>query len=641
MLRPERMSRASIIFLKSDSESVVDALNRNGAFHLTLKDVERSESADLRGAVIDLSNRIRNAINKIDALAPPAKGEGAPAAEGEAVQASDWQSFIRAVNEELSPHEQRIREVESRVQQEAKDRPVYELWKAFAGALGATGLRALSGLKRVGVTVLHAPSAQPQSLRGALPQSSVLLPVSSKPAIAVVLSLREDGEEVLHAAESLGYTPLKPLEGMPQDYSELPGFLSSYGEALERAKATIGEDLLYLKRLKPRLAHLSRSLSDAHSVLSIREKAALENSWSLVEGYVPTRQTGSLVNELNSRLNGRMIPFFKEEHSSREVPVTFRYPRYMKLFETITNLYGVPSYTEVNPTPILALTFPIFFGLMFGDVGHGLMLIGLGAIMYKYTQSMKKIGKILIVCGIFGALVGASLYGEAFGQHLPYAVPFPTDETNIMSIFTLSLVIGVSQISLGMFIAIANRFIQRRRAEAFLVDLPRMLFYWAGIYLVVTYGINFDLWLTGPVYIALTPLLLLIAGKPVFMIAKHGIREGLAIFGEMGFDAFDTMIRFISNTISYLRIFAMVMAHVQLIGVFYTLSEIVAGGSIGIIVSPLLIIAGNVFVVLLESILAVAQDLRLHFYEWFSRFYEDGGVRFTPFKLAIGVPVRK
>jgi V/A-type H+-transporting ATPase subunit I len=105
----------------------------------------------------------------------------------------------------------------------------------------------------------------------------------------------------------------------------------------------------------------------------------------------------------------------------------------------------------------------------------------------------------------------------------------------------------------------------------------------------------------------------------------------------MGFETFDTFIRFISNTVSYLRIFAMVVAHTMLSMVFYILGDMVGGGVMGIALAVL----GNVFVVLLEGIIVLAQDLRLHFYEWFSKFYEDGGVRFSPFKLNNEIPIIK
>jgi V/A-type H+-transporting ATPase subunit I len=173
--------------------------------------------------------------------------------------------------------------------------------------------------------------------------------------------------------------------------------------------------------------------------------------------------------------------------------------------------------------------------------------------------------------------------------------------------------------------------------DAFLVSLPKLVFFLSSIYVAVIYGINFINWMSGPIYLILAPLLFFFLAKPVYSIFAHGIHEGLSSLGEMGFELFDTIVRFVSNTVSYLRIFAMVIAHVMLTTVFYVLGDLVGGGVIGI----LLAVVGNVFVVLLEGIIVLAQDLRLHFYEWFSRFYEDGGVMFSPFKLNTNFPILK
>ncbi|MEM3040225.1 MAG: V-type ATPase 116kDa subunit family protein, partial [Candidatus Methanomethylicaceae archaeon] len=272
--------------------------------------------------------------------------------------------------------------------------------------------------------------------------------------------------------------------------------------------------------------------------------------------------------------------------------------------------------------------------------GHGLMLAALGFIFYKYTKSLSKIGVFLMICGIAGAIVGAALYGEAFGKHIGYHTIFSPGE-DLMSLFKFSLYIGVAQISLGLAIMVINNLIQKKSIDAFLVNAPKLLLYLLFMYVVFNFGLNLNLWFTGPIFYILGPAIFMLIGKPVWAFIRHGRKEFLSVFGEMGFEVFDTMIRFVSNTVSYLRIFAMVMAHIQLTAVFYSLGAIAGGGIVGMVVSALLAALGNIFVVLLEGILVLAQDLRLHFYEWFSKFYEDGGVRFSPFKLTFGVPILK
>jgi len=640
MFRPERMSKATVIFLKSDAERVMDSLNDQGTFHLSLKEVERQSSSDLSDRVQNLVNRLREVIGKVNALAEPGPAAQAPRQESIVIEAPDWPSFISTVEREISSYEGRIKELESALQAEAKVRPIFDLWKAFADGAQITSLKFLSSIKRLKVLVLYNPSDRPTKLEGVLPEPRLKFQVSSEPCIALVVCKLEDAEEIIRATEEIGYSMLMPLEGTPRDYASLPDFLKSYEESLRKSAETNAEGRSFLKSLMPRLLYLSSTLSDAHSVLSIKEKASVEETWGLLEGYVPSKEATSLVGELTKKLNGRLITFIKEEHSSPKVPVTYRYPRFFKLFETITNLYGVPSYNEINPTPILALTFPLLFGLMFGDVGHGIMLVALGLLLHKYTKSMAKIGTFLVVCGVFGAIVGAVLYGEAFGLHIGYNTIFsPAEE--LMPIFKFAIYIGASQISLGMIISIGNNLIQKKKEDAFFINLPKLILYLILVYIVFTFGLNINVWFTGPIFFIFTPIIFILIGNPVYAMARHGRKEAMGVMGEVGFEVFDTMIRFISNTVSYLRIFAMVMAHVMLTGVFYSISAIVGGGQFGFILSGLIAILGNVFVVLLEGILVLAQDLRLHFYEWFSKFYEDSGVSFAPFKLSLGVPILK
>jgi V/A-type H+-transporting ATPase subunit I len=633
------MSKATLIFLKSDSERVMDTLNDQGAFHLSLKKIEGQ--TDLSDRVQNLLNRLREVINKSDALIGPRPPVQAPRQEVATIKTTDWSSFINAVEGEISSYEQEVKKLEMELQAEAKAKPLFELWKAYlTSAPGVMSLGYLSSLKRLSAVILYTQNKAPLKLEGAFPTPSLHFQIASEPYIYVVLGSREDREKIVRAAENIGFVPLTPMEGMPQDYSAIPDFLRSYEESLVRSAKVNAERKRSLESLRPRFLYLVSTLSDAYSVLSIKERSSLENRCAILEDYIPSKIANPLVEELTNKLDKRMITFLKEEHSSPKVPVTYRYPKFMKLFESITNLYGVPSYNEINPTPILAISFPLFFGLMFGDLGHGIMLAVLGLILYKYTQSMKKIGMILVVCGIFGAMVGGLLYGEAFGRHIGYQTIFSPAE-DLMSVFKFALYIGVTQISLGMIISIGNNLIQKKKEDALFVNLPKLILYLIFMYLVFHYGLNLYVWFAGPIFLLFVPIIFLMIGKPVYTVVKHGRKEGMSVLGEMSFEVFDSMIRFISNTVSYLRIFAMVMAHVELSLVFYSLGGIVSGGQFGFIFSWLLIAVGNIFVVGLESIIALAQDLRLHFYEWFSKFYEDSGVRYAPFKLSLGVPIFK
>ncbi|MGQ9759634.1 MAG: V-type ATP synthase subunit I [Candidatus Methanomethylicaceae archaeon] len=632
MLRPVQMSKTTLLFLKSDSEEVMDSINRQGVFHITLKTGD--VTSDLLNRVRDLIVRLDELIAKVGVLSGEMNIQPRQQVLSEAL---DWQSLMDAVEKELSEYEHRIKEVDQSVQAEERLRSSLNLWVPFATNLEKVALLPPLPFKRIALLPLYQKEIRPSDLTVLLPHPSLLLIVSSNPVTVLVICLKEDLDKVRRISEEAGYAPMPHLEGISESLSNLREIISTSEKKLNEISLKNEEIKRSLVSLMPNLLYLKSLLSDALSLLTIREKASFEKRWMILEGYVPTENLPPLINELQTKLAGRIISLSKEEHSSPQVPVTFKYPRFFKLFESITTLYGVPSYTEINPTPIIAISFPLFFGLMFGDLGHGIMLAVLGFIFYKYTKSVSKIGLFLMICGISGAIVGGALYGEAFGKHIGYHTIFSPGE-DMMSLFKFSLYIGVAQISLGLSILIINNLIQKKRADAFLVNFPKLLLYLSFMYVVFHYGLNITQWFAGPIFLILAPAVFMLVAKPIWAFIKHGKKESLPVLGELGFEVFDNMIRFVSNTVSYLRIFAMVMAHLQLTAVFYSLGGIAGGGTVGMVLSLLLAALGNVFVVLLEGVLVLAQDLRLHFYEWFSKFYEDGGVRFTPFKLALGVP---
>jgi V/A-type H+-transporting ATPase subunit I len=632
------MSQTKILFLNNDSELVLDALHRHGAFHLTIKEAEGLGTSDLSYKVQDLTGRLRDILGRADLLAA---GAGTPAVQEPPppISAPDWSSFVQMVDGEVVKFEKQVQHLESEIGKADASRALYSLWSSLAASCdGRASIPYLDSFKSLSTVLLSTESATVADFGNELPESCIVFTLEGSPRTPLLVCLNSDKPRALQIASERGYSPLRGLEGMPQDPASLTDFIRGYDSELKKEDAAIEDAKAYLLAVMPKMRHLYSVLSESYSVLSIKEKSSVEGRWSLIEGYVPTKQGGSLIGELTSRLNSRMIYSLAEEHSSPKVPVTFKYPKFFGWFYTITNLYGVPNYNELNPTPILALTFPIFFGMMFGDIGHGIMLAALGLIMNRYMKSLSKIGLYLMICGVFGSIMGAILYGEAFGNHIYPGLITPHGiEEDIMQLLTFALYVGVFQISVGMVMGIANNLLQKKKVDALLVGVPRLALYFASIAVIILYGLEFTNWIGTPLYIIMVPLLAFLLAKPIYEMAKHGARKGVSALGEMGFETFDTIIRFISNTVSYLRIFAMVVAHTMLSMVFYILGDMVGGGVMGIVLA----VFGNVFVVLLEGIIVLAQDLRLHFYEWFSRFYEDGGVSFSPFRLSNDIPTVK
>ena len=296
----------------------------------------------------------------------------------------------------------------------------------------------------------------------------------------------------------------------------------------------------------------------------------------------------------------------------------------------------------------MAITFPILFGLMFGDMGHGLMLFVGGLTLFfviKKNQGIRNVCWIMATCGL-AAIVAGALYGEFFGKALFKPLWFDPFN-NVFSFLIFALCIGVAQILSGLVLEMANFAIKRDFVDAVFLSIPKIAFYSCAVYLIVVYKLNLALWFSGPVLLLIIPFILMVAAKPTYVAFSHlsfrsietqgeielatEAHEGS--FGQSLFEGGDTMTRLLSNTISYSRILALLMAHWALLLVTYTVAGLVGTASIvTLILSGIIIVGGNIFVIALEGLIVFIHTLRLHFYEWFSKFYGGTGTEFNPFK---------
>jgi V/A-type H+-transporting ATPase subunit I len=285
---------------------------------------------------------------------------------------------------------------------------------------------------------------------------------------------------------------------------------------------------------------------------------------------------------------------------------------------------------------------------MFGDLGHGLILLFGGltvGYLIKGNRSMKNVCYIMAACGL-GASVAGIVFGEAFGQPLPWGPlwinPTENPTVNVFTFIVFSLFVGVIQITSGIVLEMTNFALKHQYADALLTSGPKIAFYFGGVYLIAAYQLNFGAWLSGPILWPLLAFIVLVVGKPLYLKAtkpavpnggEHAEQDTLS--GRL-FEGGDLVTRLLSNTISYSRILALLMAHWALLLVTYTVAGLVnPAGSTSVLafaISGVVIVFGNIFVLALEGLIVFIHTLRLHFYEWFSKFYTGTGVEFHPFK---------
>lgn len=345
--------------------------------------------------------------------------------------------------------------------------------------------------------------------------------------------------------------------------------------------------------------------------------------------------------------NARDEPGEREisEQEIEETPTLMNHNPLIKPFEVITRLYGIPSYSEIDPTPFIAISFPLIFGLMFGDIGHGICLIIsgiIGSILFRKKEGVRDLCWVIFYCG-WGAIVGGLLYGEFFGMHeflgihLTPLLENPLED--IMSILKFAILIGVIHVVLGWVIQFFNYWKKGRKYLAFSDSFIKILLLLGGTYLILGIGFSIDAWLAPPfpILVVVIPGITLIVLKPVGKLFKLSYLEEESIgglIGEGSIETFETFLSILSNISSYIRVLALALAHIALmVAIQAMISLIEIEGIVGQVLIITGFVFGNLIVIVLEGLLVFLNTIRLHFYEFFSKFYQGSGIEFVPFKL--------
>ncbi|MHA1699051.1 MAG: V-type ATPase 116kDa subunit family protein, partial [Promethearchaeota archaeon] len=318
-------------------------------------------------------------------------------------------------------------------------------------------------------------------------------------------------------------------------------------------------------------------------------------------------------------------------------PTLLNIPKPIKPYQTLLKLYGVPNYHEASPLIFIFITFPLLFGLMFGDLGQGIVLIIaglLGAKMLKPGSGKRNFCFIIAYCGI-GAMFGGLLYGEFFGFkiHLWIFPIFEPFEGDIITILIFTLFIGSVQITVGLLIRAYNFAIIKQRFMIIADVIPKIGILWGSWYMLLKVGIDIIALMNGLILIPVTFIVWLFLGKLVGKMIKIRYLKNIPsgeLIGENSLNIMETVISFLSNTMSYARIFAMTMVHLGFMYAVSIISKMIGDSVNSGVVAAIVYAIGNAMVIALELLLVTIQNIRLHFYEFFSKFYSGEGTEFKP-----------
>ena len=412
---------------------------------------------------------------------------------------------------------------------------------------------------------------------------------------------------------------------------------------LDRAVGTLAD------AVAPQLATLAAVVGVEQQILEAVQNFPRTDATALITGWIPGEDVPLFRQHLQRGLGGRCVVTTEDpaDVPPEQIPVLLRPPRFLRPFEWLVSAYGLPSYRELAPTLFVAVTFLVMFGTMFGDVGHGAVLVvgGAAAVALSRRRKVRDAGILVISAGVSSGIFGA-LYGDYFGFQIErltlWKNPLHGEPLELMA---AAIGFGVVVISLGILLNIVNRFRQGDYLGGFLdkFGAAGAILYWAALVTV------FRLIASGERPTVLQVLLLFVLPmaaiflkEPLaYVLARRGGRkphaENLfeAVFVSAA-EVFEALLSYLANTISFIRLAAYAMSHAALLYAAIMLGEMVreaAGTGWGGVLFVLVMILGNLGAIVLEGVIASVQALRLEYYEFFGKFFSGTGRAFKPFRL--------
>lgn len=428
------------------------------------------------------------------------------------------------------------------------------------------------------------------------------------------------------ALKSAFFEPIAlPPEALGRPAEALESLKRRAHEIQDRVNDLDAERRNLASELSPELSSLWRRASACGKLAEAIRHFPKHGEVFLISGWVPASDLDRVRKAVESAAGHPVaMEVLKADSHRQSVPTLVRTPRWLRPFEGLVTTFGISSYNELDPTLIVTVSFLIMYGMMFGDLGHGLLLLLTGLwLRYRKLQ----LGILAVAAGGSGMLFGL-LYGAAFGRQIMRAAWLQPLE-GIWTVLITAVAGGVVLLNIGFAMNLVNAWRSR--------DWPRLFLEKNGAVGIALYwtliggGLGVGFGILPLRVLLLIPVLcvMLWIHEP---LAGWIWRRPSAPIGEAlvtgFFELFETVTGYASNSLSFIRLGAFAVAHEGLSGLVVSYSW----GRWGWVV----LLLGTVLLVGFEGVIVGIQALRLEYYEFFGRFFQGRGQPFVPLSLQTG-----
>jgi V/A-type H+-transporting ATPase subunit I len=672
MILTSRMIRLFAVVLQRSMEDVTEELLRQGVMQF----VKMSEVAPAEpNAVVDVSPGpslagLADAKKRIEGFLgaaglTPAMPEEIDLKNLRKLDLDEERKRIDTVVNEL----QRIKERQRTVRRELQEiDDIRQQVSLYGGGLSKEALS--SKYSFISLRFGDVPSSNHMLLERRLKEvPSVLLTIGegSSGMGLLLVSMKRDHEKIDTILREVGWKEVEPpqldkgiKEDVAHDLDKRREQLQKTGGDLEReTKELIGKNKDILNDIWMRIR-----LTELHATIQSYFKKTAHTV--IFSGWIPLDKRVSVEKGILKATGGKCYlewhhPALGEKGSElQHIPVQFRNPRFLAPFQMLVKNFGVPEYGTIDPTPFIMVTYLSMFALMFADVGQGAVLLLLGILaaigFRKKKENLVNLARLISFCGA-ASIIGGVLFGSYFGMGLLKPVWFdfhgiisgePYGDSHIRDLFNIlaiAIYFGISVIAAGLLFNWINMLRQRHWMKLFL-DKGGIIggwFYGGGVY-VASYMVKHD-YRQFPGML----LLFLLVGLPALLMFTigplkffHGSKKQFTLLTPLNFlmewivELLELFSGYLSNTLSFMRVAGLGIAHVSLMIAFFEIARMANGGGQG---PPyniwyfLILLVGNVLVIGLEGLSAGVQALRLNYYEFFSKFLRGSGEAYSPISL--------